>query len=69
MRSIWNGAISFGLVTIPVKLYSATEEKDVAFRQVHAADGGRIRLRRVCSIDGEGDLFAPALRPERPLAA
>jgi DNA end-binding protein Ku len=53
MRSIWNGAISFGLVTIPVKLYSATEEKDVSFHQVHAADGGRIRMRRVCSIDGE----------------
>ena len=53
MRSIWNGAISFGLVTIPVKLYSATEEKDVAFHQVHAADGGRVRIRRVCSIDGE----------------
>jgi DNA end-binding protein Ku len=53
VRSIWNGAISFGLVTIPVKLYSATEEKDVAFHQVHAADGGRIRMRRICSIDGE----------------
>jgi len=53
MRSIWNGAISFGLVTIPVKLYSATEEKDVSFHQVHAADGGRVRIRRVCSIDGE----------------
>src|SRR5665811_1544289 len=53
MRSIWNGAISFGLVTILVKLYSATEEKDVAFHQVHAADGRRVRIRRVCSIDGE----------------
>jgi len=53
MRSIWNGAISFGLVTIPVKLYSATEEKDVSFHQVHASDGGRVRMRRVCSIDGE----------------
>ena len=52
-RSIWKGAISFGLVTIPVKLYSATEEKDIAFRQVHAADGGRIKYRRVCEIDGE----------------
>jgi len=52
-RSIWKGAISFGLVTIPVKLYSATEEKDVAFRQVHAADGGRIKYKRVCEIDGE----------------
>src|SRR3712207_8584176 len=40
-RSIWKGAISFGLVTIPVKLYSATEEKDISFRQVHAEDGGR----------------------------
>jgi DNA end-binding protein Ku len=53
MRSIWNGAISFGLVTIPVKLYAATEEKDVSFHQVHVADGGRVRNRRVCSIDGE----------------
>jgi DNA end-binding protein Ku len=53
MRSIWNGAISFGLVTILVKLYSATEEKDVAFHQVHAADGRRVRIRRACSIDGE----------------
>ncbi|MGI3782281.1 MAG: Ku protein [Janthinobacterium lividum] len=52
-RSIWKGAISFGLVTIPVKLYSATEEKDIAFRQVHAVDGGRIKYRRVCEIDGE----------------
>jgi DNA end-binding protein Ku len=52
-RSIWKGAISFGLVTIPVKLYSATEEKDIAFRQVHASDGGRIKYRRVCEIDGE----------------
>lgn len=53
MRSIWNGAISFGLVTIPVKLYSATEEKDVSFHQVHVKDGGRVRMRRVCAVDGE----------------
>ncbi|MBX6769230.1 MAG: Ku protein, partial [Actinomadura rubrobrunea] len=53
MRSIWKGAISFGLVTIPVKVYSATEQRDVAFHQVHRTDGGRIRYRRVCSIDGE----------------
>jgi len=53
MRSIWKGAISFGLVTIPVKLYSATEEKDVAFHQVHREDGGRIRYKRVCQTDGE----------------
>ncbi|HET7309713.1 MAG TPA: Ku protein [Mycobacteriales bacterium] len=53
MRSIWKGAISFGLVTIPVKLYSATEERDVSFHQVHREDGGRIRYKRVCQIDGE----------------
>jgi DNA end-binding protein Ku len=53
MRSIWKGAISFGLVTIPVKLYSATEEKNVAFHQVHRDDGGRIRYKRVCAIDGD----------------
>jgi len=53
MRSIWKGAISFGLVTIPVKLYSATEERDVSFHQVHREDGGRIRYKRVCQTDGE----------------
>src|SRR6202161_1876943 len=53
MRSMWKGAISFGLVTIPVKLYTATEQRDVSFRQVHAEDGGRIHFRRVCSLDGE----------------
>ena len=58
MRSIWKGAISFGLVTIPVKLYSATEAKDVSFHQVHREDGGRIKYRRVCSIDGEEVQFA-----------
>ncbi|HEX7104374.1 MAG TPA: Ku protein, partial [Acidothermaceae bacterium] len=53
MRSIWKGSISFGLVNIAVKLYSATEEKDVAFHQVHRDDGGRIRYKRVCTVDGE----------------
>jgi DNA end-binding protein Ku len=53
VRSIWKGAISFGLVTIPVKLYSATEERDVSFHQVHREDGGRIKYKRVCTIDGE----------------
>jgi len=53
MRSMWKGAISFGLVMIPIKLYAATEQKDIAFRQVHRADGGRIRFRRVCSVCGE----------------
>jgi DNA end-binding protein Ku len=52
MHSMWKGAISFGLVMIPVKLYAATEQKDIAFRQVHRDDGGRIRFRRVCSACG-----------------
>ena len=52
MRSIWKGAISFGLVTIPVKLYSATEQRDVSFHQVHRDDGGRIKYKRVCTVDG-----------------
>jgi DNA end-binding protein Ku len=58
MRSMWKGAISFGLVMIPVRLYAATEQRDVTFRQVHRADGGRIKFRRICSIDGEEVPFA-----------
>src|SRR6266568_4766521 len=50
---MWKGGISFGLVMIPVRLYAATEQKDIAFRQVHRADGGRIRFRRFCSIGGD----------------
>jgi DNA end-binding protein Ku len=53
MQAIWKGTISFGLVTIPVKVYSATEERDISFRQVHEKDGGRIRYRRICEIEGE----------------
>ena len=53
MRSIWKGSISFGLVTIPVKLYSATEEKDVSFHQVRRSDGSRIKYKRVAAADGE----------------
>jgi len=53
VRAIWKGAVSFGLVNVPVRLYSATENHDVQFRQVHRADGGRIRYQRICSIDGE----------------
>lgn len=53
MRSMWKGGISFGLVMIPVRLYAATEQKDIAFRQVHRTDGGRIRFRRFCSVCDE----------------
>jgi DNA end-binding protein Ku len=52
-RSMWKGAISFGLVTIPVAVYPATEEKSLKFNQLHDEDMGRIRYKRVCAIDGE----------------
>ncbi len=58
MRSIWAGAISFGMVVIPVKLYAATEQRDVSFRQVHEEDGGRIQFRRICSVDGQEVAYA-----------
>ncbi|MFE3016038.1 Ku protein [Streptomyces sp. NPDC059256] len=51
MRSIWNGAISFGLVSIPIKLVNATENHSISFRQIHTADGGRIRYRKVCELE------------------
>jgi DNA end-binding protein Ku len=53
MRAIWKGAVSFGLVSIGVRLYSATEERDIRFHQVHREDGGRIRYKRTCSVCGE----------------
>jgi DNA end-binding protein Ku len=53
MRSIWKGAISFGLVNVPVKLYSATEDHDLSLHQVHDADGGRIRYQRRCEVCGK----------------
>lgn len=53
MRAIWSGAITFGLVNVPVKLYSATEDHDVSLHQVHDVDGGRIRYQRKCEICGE----------------
>jgi DNA end-binding protein Ku len=52
-RAMWKGAISFGLVTIPVSVYPATEEKTLRFNQLHDDDGGRIRMKRTCSVDGE----------------
>ena len=53
MKSIWNGAITFGLITIPVRMFSTVEEKSLRFNQLHEPDGGRVRYKRVCSIDGE----------------
>jgi DNA end-binding protein Ku len=52
-RSIWRGAISFGLVNVPVKLYSAVSKKTVRFNQLHDEDGQRIQMKRVCAADGE----------------
>jgi DNA end-binding protein Ku len=52
-RAMWKGAISFGLVTIPVAVYPATEEKSLKFNQLHDKDMGRIRYKRVCAIDSE----------------
>jgi DNA end-binding protein Ku len=58
MRSIWKGSVSFGLVSIGVKLYSATEEKDVSFHQVRRSDGARIRYKRIAESDGEEVAYA-----------
>ncbi|RLU80445.1 Ku protein [Streptomyces griseocarneus] len=53
MRTMWKGAIGFGLVSVPVRLYAATQEHGLKLHQVHDADGGRIHLRRVCEVCGE----------------
>ncbi|AHC27180.1 MULTISPECIES: non-homologous end joining protein Ku [Mycobacteriaceae] len=53
MRSIWKGSVSFGLVNVPVKVYSATEDHDIKFHQVHEKDNGRIRYKRTCEVCGE----------------
>jgi DNA end-binding protein Ku len=53
MRAMWKGAVSFGLVNVPVKMYTATTSHDISFHQVHRTDGGRIRYKRVCDVCGE----------------
>ncbi|MEU4311939.1 Ku protein [Nocardia sp. NPDC024068] len=58
MRSIWKGSIAFGLVNVPVKVYTATEDHDIKFHQVHAKDGGRIKYDRVCTVCGQSVKFA-----------
>ncbi|MFC4944690.1 Ku protein [Pseudonocardia sp. GCM10023141] len=62
MRAMWSGAVSFGLVSVPVKLYSATTNHDIRFHQVHAADGGRIKYKRTCAIDGEEVEYADIIK-------
>jgi len=59
---MWSGAVSFGLVSVPIKLYSATTNHDIRFHQVHAADGGRIKYKRTCSIDGEEVEYADIVK-------
>ncbi len=58
MRAIWNGVVSFGLVSVPVRLYAATFNHDIRFHQVHEADGGQIRYRRVCEVCGNEIAYA-----------
>lgn len=58
VRAIWKGAVSFGLVNVPVRLYSATEDRDVSFHQVHADDGGRVRYKRFCQVCGDEVAYA-----------
>ncbi|NEW39918.1 Ku protein [Nocardia cyriacigeorgica] len=58
MRSIWKGSIAFGLVNVPVKVYTATEDHDIRFHQVHAKDGGRIKYDRVCTVCGNSVQYA-----------
>lgn len=58
MRAIWNGVVSFGLVSVAVRLYAATYNHDIRFHQVHLADGGRIHYKRVCEVCGEEVQYA-----------
>ncbi len=50
-RAMWSGAISFGLVNVPVKMFSAAKSKDIGFNQLHEKDGSRIQLRRFCAVE------------------
>jgi DNA end-binding protein Ku len=53
MRAIWKGAVAFGLVNVPIKVYAATEDHDISLHQVHDKDGGRIRYQRRCEVCGK----------------
>jgi DNA end-binding protein Ku len=57
MKSIWKGAVTFGLVNVPVRLYAATGDHDLELHQVHDADGGRIKYQRTCEVCGEAIAF------------
>ncbi len=66
MRSIWKGSIAFGLVNVPVKVYSATEDHDIKFHQVHAKDNGRIRYKRVCEVVARSSSSAISTKRSNP---
>src|SRR6476619_1887738 len=59
MRAIWKGALAFGMVSIPVRLYSATEDRDVSFHQVHDEDAGRVRYQRMCTVCDQEVAYLP----------
>ena len=61
-KTIWKGAISFGLVTIPIRVYTATDEKSFKFNQLHEKDQGRIKYKRTCSVCGEEVPFDEIVR-------
>lgn len=61
-RAIWSGAVSFGLVNVPVRLFSAVSSQNIRFNMLHGKDGGRIQLKRVCSIDGEEVPFSEIVK-------
>lgn len=61
-RAMWSGAISFGLVNVPVKLFPAARSKDIGFNQLHEADGSRIQMKRVCALDGAEVPFAEIVK-------
>jgi DNA end-binding protein Ku len=69
MRSIWKGSIAPGLVNVPFKVYSAIEDHDIKFHQVHEKDNGRIRYKRVCEVCGKIVEFATSPGPTNPTTA
>ena len=62
MRSMWKGTIGYGAAAIPVKAYTATEEHNIELHQLHSTDGGRIRQKRICELDGEEVPFTETAR-------
>ena len=68
-RSIWNGMVTFGLIAVPIKVHSATDDKTVHFHQVHAPDGARIRQKRICSKEGREVPYKQVAKATKCVAA